>query len=84
MKYLPTLLAAALAISMSILAHKAGVAKGAASVQVKDCTPEVNAAYSHGVAVTVRAAQKFIVGSCQEGEITADGETFVCMKKQEM
>jgi hypothetical protein len=64
---------------------------------VKDATEQADAraqamvdfagqtAYQQGVMQTVAAAQQFIVDSCtNDGEITADAQTFVCLKKQEM
>lgn len=66
-------------------AYKAGVK----SVPAEDCTSEVQVAeqgaYSAGVAETVKAAQAYILESCtRQKEITVAGETFVCLKKQEM
>lgn len=66
-----------------------GRADGVASVPPEDCTAEVQVAeqgaYGAGVQEAVSSAQAYILESCtQLKEVTIAGETFICLKKQEM
>lgn len=66
-----------------------GRADGVASVPPEDCTAEVQVAeqgaYGAGVKEAVSSAQAYILESCtQLKEVTIAGETFICLKKQEM
>lgn len=75
--------------AVGISGYHEGRKAGVASVPPEDCTSEVQVAeqgaYSAGVAETVKAAQAYILESCtRQKEITVAGETFVCLKKQEM
>lgn len=79
----------AVSAATGISAYQEGHKAGEASVPPEDCTSEVQVAeqgaYSAGVAETVKAAQAYILESCtRQKEITVAGETFVCLKKQEM
>lgn len=75
--------------AVGVSGYHEGRKAGIASVPPEDCTSEVQVAeqgaYSAGVAETVKAAQAYILENCtRQKEITVAGETFVCLKKQEM
>lgn len=66
-----------------------GKTEGVKSVPTEDCTAEVQVAeqgaYGAGVTDTVKQVQAYILDSCTSlKELTVAGETFVCLKKQEM
>lgn len=83
------ILSGAAVAALSAALYYQGYADGVASVPPEDCAAEVQVAeqgaYGAGVKEAVSAAQAYILESCtRQKEITVAGETFICLKKQEM